>query len=377
MSKTDRIRASKLIGFHLLEKAMACEKRIKELLRSLIEIPSPTGEEGPFQNYLKGLLEGLGFECFLQEVLPSRPNLIAWRGRTPLLLCTHSDTIPAQSYELMEDGPYLKGRGVLDAKGQISALVAAVERTNAPAALAFTVDEEEGGAGGEGLWIPPWVSMAIVLEPTGLRIAVAQMGAIELEVEIAGKEAHGSCPDMGENAVDKAIELINSLKSLPFLGKAHELLGPSEVVPLWIEGGDRDLYIVPGSARLRVDIRIIPPLNPEPLLDGIIGVIEGFGSAKIIDSKPPFETRPESEIVSLLRNACKEVLGEGQPLVGMPSWTDADPLHRKGLEVVLFGAGDLHLAHTSSEMVKVRDLSLLSDTLKRCIEMAASSTLRM
>ena len=356
---------------------MACEKRIKELLGSLIEIPSPTGEEGPFQEYLKGLLEGLGLECFLQEILPSRPNLIAWRGRTPLLICTHSDTIPAQSYELTEEGPYLKGRGVLDAKGQISALVVAIESTDAPVALAFTVDEEEGGAGGEGLWIPPWISMAIVLEPTGLRIATAQMGAIELEVEIAGKEAHGSCSDMGENAIEKSIKLINSLKSLPFLGKAHKLLGPSEVVPLWIEGGDKDLYIIPGKARLRVDIRIIPPLNPELLLDEIITVIKEFGSARIIDIKPPFETRPESNITSLLRSACKEVLGESQPLVGMPSWTDADPLHRKGLEVALLGAGDLHLAHTSSEMVKIRDLSVLSDILKRCIEMAASSTFRM
>lgn len=346
------------------------DKRVEDILGSLIEIPSPTGEELAVQEHLKSILEGLGFQCLFQEVLPSRPNLIAWRGKTPLLICSHSDTVPAPKYELQREDPFLEGRGVLDAKGQISALLAAVESTDAPATLAFTVDEEEGGAGSEKIWVPPWVSMAIVLEPTGFRLATAQAGSLELEIKIEGDEAHGACPEAGRNAIDRGIELLKSLRSLPFLEETHELLGSPTIVPLWIEGGDRDQYVIPKETKLRIDIRIVPPLNPGLVLEEVLEIIKCFGSAKLLDIKSPFQTDPGSRIVSLIRQAYHDVLGEPPQLTGMPSWTDADPLHRKGLDLIVFGAGDLHLAHTSNERIELRDLVRLAKVLRRCMEVA-------
>jgi len=347
------------------------ETRLKELLSELIRIPSPTGQERALQEYLEGRLKRLGFTCLWQEVLPSRPNLIAWRGRSSLLLCTHADTLPASSYELIESGPFLKGRGVIDAKGQIAAILLAVERTDAPVALAFTVDEEDKGVGGKELAILPWVQKAVVLEPTGLQIANAQAGAIEVEIIVKGKEVHGACPERGENSILKALKLLEQIQRLPSLQREHPLFPPPFVTPYWIQGGDPELYLVPGETRVRVDIKITPSMDMGQILAELENFVAPFGSMKLLDSDPPFETSPEAGIIGLLRAACEDAMGMEPSLVGMPSWTDAEPLHRKGLEVVVFGAGEIHLAHTGQEMVKAEELVKLTRVLESLLIRAA------
>jgi len=344
--------------------------KLKELLRELVQIPSPTGQEGAVQDFLEAYLKKLGFATSRQEIASSRPNLIAWRGRNPLLLCTHVDTLPASSYELVEDGPFLRGRGVIDAKGQIAALLVALEMTTAPATLSFTVDEEDKGLGSKALKLPEWVSWAVVLEPTELKVAIAQAGAVEVEITVRGREAHGACPSEGDNAIFRAVELLQALKEMPSLKEGHPLIPPPFVTPYWIKGGDPELFLVPGEAVVRIDIKIPPPLTIEQVLRDVEKAVEPFGSVKVLDADPPFETPPDAEVVRLVREAYRASLGEEPELVGMPSWTDAEPLHQKGIEVVVLGAGALHQAHTAEEKVQAEELIKLAELLKALLERA-------
>src|SRR5260370_561635 len=85
------------------------------------------------------------------------------------------------------DDVLLVGRGDLDAKGQIAALVAACEaERDAPARIDITCDEERGGAGSERLTLPddgPWPhDGGVVLEPTALHACAEQSGHIDLVV---------------------------------------------------------------------------------------------------------------------------------------------------------------------------------------------------
>jgi len=344
---------------------------LKNWLKALVEIPSPTGQEKDLQLYLEENLRKLGFETELQEIAPSRPNLVAWRGESPLLIATHSDTFPAEEYSLREEGGFFYGPGVADAKGQIAALLSVLEVNRSPLTLAFTVDEEGKGEGSKNLRLPPWVKMAVVLEPTELKIAIAQAGSLDLELSIKGRKAHGACPREGENAIIMAFEAITRIWGLNFMRTKHPILGWPQVVPYWIKGGDPELYIVPDEATIRFDVQLFPPFSPEEALRDIEMAIVDYGYLEVLDSDPPFEISPEAEVVKLAEEAFFLALGQRATLTGMPSWTDAEPLHHKGIEVIVFGAGKLAEAHTEGERVSLEELKLLAAVLDRLISLAS------
>ena len=87
----------------------ALERRTTELLQRLIRFNTvnPPGDEGPAQEWLKGLLEDGGLECVLLEAVPGRPNLVARlerpRGRAALCLLGHVDTVLADPADWQVD----------------------------------------------------------------------------------------------------------------------------------------------------------------------------------------------------------------------------------------------------------------------------------
>lgn len=338
-----------------------------------MEIPSSTGQEEAFQLYLRENLRRLGFESELQEVAPFRPNLLAWRGQSPFLIATHSDTLPALEYNLREKEGFFYGPGVADAKGQIAALLSVLEVNPYPVTLAFTVDEEAKGEGSRKLRLPPWVKMAVVLEPTELKVAVAQAGSLDLELTVKGRKVHGACPEAGENAIIKAFEAITRIQAMDFMHKEHFLLGKPYIMPYWIKGGDPELYLVPDETVIRFDVKLVPPLSPEGVLAEIERATVDYGHLKVLDLNPPFEISPQAQVVRLLEEAIHlaGISIPSPPFTGMPSWTDAEPLYHKGIEVVIFGAGELVHAHTEEERVSMDDLKKLAAVLDHLIRLAS------
>ena len=145
------------------------ERRTVELLQRLIRFQTvnPPGDEAEAQEWLRGLLEGAGFECELLAEVPGRPNLVA-RLRSgvdgpALCLLGHVDTVLAEPSEWrvdpwsaeLRDG-FVWGRGAVDMKSQIAAELAAVltltEEGWRPEAgeliVVFTADEETGALHG-------------------------------------------------------------------------------------------------------------------------------------------------------------------------------------------------------------------------------------
>ena len=336
---------------------------MKNWLKALVEIPSPTGQEKDLQLFLEENLRRLGFETELREVAPSRPNLVAWRGQSPLLIATHSDTLPAKEYSLREEGGFFYGPGVADAKGQIAALLSVLEENRSPVTLAFTVDEEGRGEGSKNLHLPPWVKMAVVLEPTELKVAIAQAGSLDLELSIKGRKAHGACPREGDNAIIMAFEAITRIWGLNFMRTRHPILEWPHVIPYWIKGGDPELYVIPDEATIRLEVQLFPPFTPEKAITEIERAIADYGRLKVLDFDPPFEISPQAEVVKLAERAFLQALGQRVTLTGMPSWTDAEPLYHKGIEAIVLGAGKLSEAHTERERVSLEELKRLAAVL--------------
>ena len=353
-----------------IESLTTERKRIVEVLRKLVEIPTPTGKEERLHKFLSSFLERTGFQVEVQEIPNYRPNLVGRRGKGNLLFCTHIDTVPGfdhpQAYKLRLEGENLIGRGVVDPKGQIASLLVALEKTEAPCQVAFTSGEEEEALGSKFLQVE--ARQGIVLEPTELSLALTQAGAIDIEVKVEGKSAHGSVPHKGENAILKAFRIYQKLEKMGFLKLTHPHFPKGGWVNLGkIEGG-KDIMVVPYRCHFEADIGIVPGVSVEKAIEEIKNVTAQDGvMVNFRDISPPIEIRSDLKVVKVLKESFRKVVGEEIQVKGMPSWTDAQYLFEKGIQCVVFGAGKLSRAHSNCELVSLRELELLSLILVRLL----------
>jgi acetylornithine deacetylase/succinyl-diaminopimelate desuccinylase-like protein len=222
------------------------QRRTTELLQRLIRFDTvnPPGNEGPAQEWLRGLLEAAGFESELLAAVPGRPNLIA-RLRSgsdgpALCLLGHVDTVLADPAEWsvdpwsgeLRDG-FVWGRGAIDMKSQVAAELAAAlalaEEGWRPEAgelmLVFTADEETGAVAG-AQWLcrehPDRVRADLVVnegagaivEFDGLRVypvCVAEKGVFRFKLTTEGRAGHASVPRIGDNAIAKLAPVLTAL----------------------------------------------------------------------------------------------------------------------------------------------------------------------
>lgn len=322
------------------------------------------------QTFLRSVLRDLGFETELEEVLPGRANLIGRRGQGGLLFVTHSDTFPPHNHprplELRAEGDTLLGRGALDAKGQIAALIKALSLSQGPCVVALTVDEETTGRGSEALTLES--EGAVVLEPTELGIAVAQAGFVEARIETAGQAAHCSVPERGRNAIALAFELFDEIRRLPFMRAQHPLF-PEPWANLGLLTGGLSTNVVPDRCTMQLDLAVLPGLQLEDVVAQLRRLIDTRGaSLEIVDKAPPFELPTGAQLVTSLAEAVHRTTGQPARIVGMRSWTDAENLVKRGVPTVVYGAGDLALAHSDREAVSLSELETMAKTLAALID---------
>jgi len=182
-----------------------------------------------------------------------------------MVLTAHVDTVPPLDGippQPRVEGDAVWGLGACDDKSGVVLIMGllvrfAGELDQLPVTFAFLVDEENQGKGSETLArgsLPPW---GIVLEPTELKVCTCEAGSLEVEFTTLGKMVHGSEAEEGENAIEKALVLLERLKALPFLQDQDPRLGSSIMNILYLAGGDGTLRVPPTCTGL-VDFRILP-----------------------------------------------------------------------------------------------------------------------
>ncbi|MDZ7374518.1 MAG: M20/M25/M40 family metallo-hydrolase [candidate division KSB1 bacterium] len=339
-------------------------------VRELVAIVSTAGREAAIQTHLEAVLRSLGFEVARQPLASERWNLYARRGGSRFLVATHVDTVPRwgqkEGFRVRKRGDRLYGRGVLDAKGQIAAFLEASSKDRSlPACAAFFVDEERLGSGSE-IFNWPWPDSfegAVVLEPTGLAIATAQAGSLEVEVRLRGMRWHGATFRESDNAILRAVELIARIRSLPLWGSSDPRFGRLGINVGLIRAG-LDVQIIPDHCTFRVDLPVLPDYGLDRVRDAVLKLLEEAGASYVVHHhEPPFETDPNAAVVQALLRAHTKVTGVAPRLTGFTAWTDAANLVRAGLPCVIYGAGDLALAHTPEESVALGELQALEEVL--------------
>lgn len=352
-------------------------ERVVELTRELVAIPSHL-DGTVVQDHLRRLLSGCGFDCALAEPAPGRPTLLARRGTGGPFLCSHADVHPphghADPFTCRREEGLLVGRGVVDAKGQLAALLAACEAArDAPATVLVTSDEESDARGSEHLGHEIGApDGGLVLEPTGGTICVAQSGCIDLAVEVRGPGGHAHASE-GVSALDALEGAVDALRSCRFLGRRHPLLPPPALRLTRVHGGEHP-WRRPAAARADLSAELTPGTPPAEAEAELAETLDALTAAwqlggpeltyELLDLSEPHEVPEDLPAVARLRRSAPDA-----PIGGMPSWTDAANLaHHHGIRCAVFGAGDLDVAHSDREWVRIEDLTELAETLVRLLE---------
>ena len=317
---------------------MGKNEKILNLLRELVEIESPSKKEDKITVFVKDYLKNLGYDVVDGE------NYIATKSDSNLIVATHLDTV-SMKRKYSCDGVYAYGTGVCDAKGSVAAMLLAAE-DKVDYTLAFFCDEEEDGSGSKE-FIDSWVSgkYAIIMEPTELKIASRHWGDFELTVKVQGEQAHGSLPEKGLNAIDKALELYNKLKELNL-----------NINPLKIIGGSEE-YVIPDSCEIKFEVFLEPDEKFSNYSDKF-KFIEDFGEYEI---DHVYEGWISGEVAKYLEQA---IFKAKLPVnyTSIKSWTDALNLKER-FDVVVWGPGELAFCHTPKERVKIEDIKRAAEVL--------------
>ena len=303
---------------------------------------------------------------------------------TELALVGHTDTVPYDPHwdgalTLTERADKLFGRGACDTKAFIAAALTAVESLDLkslskPLALVFTCDEEIGCLGAKRLADakPFTARYAIVGEPTSLQPMRAGKGYSLAQITVRGREAHSAYPQLGVSAIFRAAQLIEKIESIAGELKQDrhaDFDPPYTTLNVGVINGGSAKNIVPGECRFTLEWRTIPGQASEHVLNLVQEAVESLqkkdteficeiAAARADDS---FETPADSAVVYFLENQARKSSGT------VAFGTEAPSMIALGAEAVVFGPGDIRVAHRTGEFVPKDQLSGCVDILQQAI----------
>ncbi len=385
-----------------------------DALSRLVRTPSVTGDEGAVQDLVAGLLGEIGCEVDRLEPDPAAfarddpdwPGAEMPRDRLPivlgragrgdgrrLILVGHVDVVPpgdpaTWSHDPWSgeiDGVRLFGRGAVDMKGGVAAILGAVralttaglrERLDGEVLVASVPSEEDGGQGMlAAIRAGVTGDMAIITEPTGLDIVIAHAGAITFRLTVPGRAAHASVRREGVSALDKLGVLVRALED------DERARNESETQPLMtvhglpyatmigiVHGGDwastvMDRVVADGRYGVRLgqtwrdaeaDLRrcIEAACSADPFLREHPATVEIVGGRFSSSQVPADHPLPVG-----LAAVAAGVTGRQARFAGEPYGADMRLLVNEGqTPTVIFGPGDKRLAHVADESVPLPEV---------------------
>jgi acetylornithine deacetylase/succinyl-diaminopimelate desuccinylase-like protein len=349
-------------------------------LERLVAISSPSGGEHEAVDRVADRCGAFGLPVRRLPVEGAADDLvIGWSDAPSLLFTAHIDTVtPTWEWSASREGTTVRGLGAGDCKGSVIAFLlgfvlareAGVDLGSLPVALGICVDEELLGRGSIVMAESLRPRYVVAGEPSRLDIGVAEAGFVDVRCEVRGTPAHGSFPERGDNAIEKAARLVLAMQEQDFVRTSHPLLGANVPGTLSIEGGG-ELHVIPDLARLRIEVRVVPGGPKAAGIEARVRELAAEHDAEVELVEPsvePFETPASSPVLAMLETA-GQAEGAAPQRIGVPAWTDAHNfVDLAGSEAVVWGPGDFGLAHDPDEAIDARDVVTAARIVARCLE---------
>ncbi|GGN57545.1 succinyl-diaminopimelate desuccinylase [Novosphingobium indicum] len=368
---------------------------VTELAEALIACPSVTPATGMVFDCLEQQLAPLGFDVarFVAGEAPDGPveNLFAIRrgpeGSRHFAFAGHLDVVPPG--DGWTTGPFLPerrgdllyGRGAVDMKGSIAAMVAAVRDISAEAGtVSFVITgDEEGPAiyGTRALMdlmrgrgdIP---DLCLVGEPTSVNrlgdvMKIGRRGSVNIFLDVEGVQGHVAYPHMADNPVTKLVAMLAELDALT-LDEGTDWFQPSNLEITDITVGNPAHNVIPARAAARISIRFNDLHTGAELGSRVSAIAEKHGGvARPVISGESFLTEP-GRFSTLLADAIRAETGVDPELSTSGGTSDARFL-KDLCPVIEFGLCNATM-HKRDEAVAMDDLEALARIYRRVVETA-------
>lgn len=363
-----------------------------DILGDLIAFPTVSADSNlAMINDLAQRLEDCGAEVHvLHNSSQTKANLFATLGPQKdggIVLSGHSDVVPitdqdwsSDPFQLTKRDGRLYGRGSCDMKGFIAATIAmaptfAQAVRNRPLHFAFTYDEEVGciGAGhlaqslGD-LGISP--NVAIIGEPTEMKIIEGHKGCYEYTTQFQGLEGHGSAPDLGVNAVEYAtryvaflLDLKDQLRTMAPADSPFE--PPWTTVNVGAMNGGSVHNVIASKAQVHWEMRPVQ----KPDADFVKSQLRSYchdvllPKMQAVFPEASIQTEVVGEVdglVPALENEARQIVsaltGRNEAAV-VPFGTEAGIFQNIGMDVVICGPGSIEQAHKADEYLAIDQLA--------------------
>jgi acetylornithine deacetylase len=383
-------------------------------LRELVRIPSITGSEEPVAAWAAAALRDVGLAVdeiaadldairadpawpgqeMARTALPVVIGRVGREGRRRLILSGHLDVVPAGDPATWTVDPWaaevrdgqLYGRGACDMKGGVAAILAAVralaaagdlDRLDGELLVALVPSEEDGGQGTlAAIRAGATGDLAVITEPSGLDVVVAHAGAITFRLTVPGRAAHASRRREGVSALDKLWVLARALDDdearrnaeendplmtalgLPYptmIGIVNGGEWASTVLDRVVADGRYGVRLGQSDAEAEAELRACIAaacatddfLQDHPVQVAITGA--RFGSARVAADHP---------LPVGLAAVTEAVTGRRPALLGAPYGADMRLFVNVGhTPCVIFGPGDVRLAHSADERVSLAEVA--------------------
>jgi acetylornithine deacetylase len=338
-------------------------ERLKDLLRELVDIYSPSGKEEAILEYAEQYLKKQGLPVIRQEVDENRYNLLVLPEEENVDLCFvgHLDTVTAYDLEdfgFFEEDGAIYGLGTADMKAGCAAMMEAFTVLQSkgshfpPVGLALVVGEEEDNSGARALareYSFPW---ALVGEPTNLIPCLGHYGYLEVLLRTHGKRAHSSMPELGQNAIETMLKLLLQITAYATTS-AHGLVYNIRELSGFPSG-----FVVPDNCEAYLDLHLPPhskidtlKTELEQLVETASKEIPGLDAVlRFEEAHSGYRISGERPLVKKLQQVFQKMSRPWEPQ-DFRSHSDANVLWTDGVDPIILGPGRLEEAHTPEESV--------------------------
>lgn len=344
------------------------QPEVVEVLRDLVKIPSPSGQEGEIAGYIADRLRNWGLD---QVLVDENHNVVARViGKKPgksLVLLNHTDAASrpgdraGRAGEIVDGrqfgkaGEVVMGPGAAAPKAAVAAMMVAAGRlTESRPGLSGTVilalvtkdlfvnhdgvkevaDHLKGATFG------------ITAEPSDNNIVLGARGIMQMEVVVDGQPTHWSIPNPNRNALYLMGEFLEGMKQLPIID--DQRFGPTGYNPVLLEV-EATPPLAPSKAKLTVDRRVLPEEDVAEIakrLEATLGRVAGrhgdfTGRVRVLRQMLPLMVRGVDREKALLHEVIAETTGRRAAETVIRFGSNSAYLYHLGIPALVLGPGNI------------------------------------
>jgi putative selenium metabolism hydrolase len=380
------------------------QEKIIRFTQELVRCPGSSGDEAGTAAAVARQMKEMGYDKVEIDQWGNVIGTIHGARPGPMIVFDgHMDVVPIGTPELWEHEPYgaeisdgkIWGRGAADMKGGLASCLCAaafVDRAQIAGTIFVTGTVAEELMIGRGLGKileGRKVDAVITCEPTGVnQLAVAGVGRTTVEMTVCGQVAHSSQPHLGDNAVYRAMDASERIRKMP--RRKDPVFGTDviELVEIKSKPSPGNGF-VPDTCWVLWECRLFPGETQETFLNRFLAALEDFDGVEKVTLKigriavdcytgdrldyedflGAWTTPPEEPIRRLVEQALIQTRIKADPIIFRGCTNVNISAGAMGIPSLIYGPGNLALAHKPNEHLDIDELLLSAKAYMRIIEL--------